>query len=321
MSATDNDANFIPLPEVERAIRAYALSPDAIEPMNMKTAHALLYRVTCGPEVFVARVRSSFAQSADIVFARAWALAVEKEVPVPVPLVAPAEIPRCRQRLMDIAPFINHEHTDAHKAGPDAWERVGEWLGRIHRLGLPLTHSAPANLPYGNHPTRQRIDGFFARAAQTQTGTNSTAVLKAKELWNTVAAKMESFAPHLPKGVVHGDMHFWNVLYIANQPVAIIDLDFLQSGALIFDLAYASIWLSAWDREHDAWRGITKRYFAAYEIALGRPLLSVEQQALPWARMMTALHFFSQRAGTPTDNPLSEDEDLRAAETLMRENG
>ena len=53
----------------------------------------------------------------------------------------------------------------------------------------------------------------------------------------------------LPTGVVHGDMHFWNVLYAQGNPVAIIDFDFLQRGILLYDLAYANIWLSTWEQE------------------------------------------------------------------------
>jgi len=43
-------------------------------------------------------------------------------------------------------------------------------------------------------------------------------------------------------------MHFWNVLYTGDVPVAVIDFDFLQCGFLLFDLAYAFLWLSPWER-------------------------------------------------------------------------
>ncbi len=43
-------------------------------------------------------------------------------------------------------------------------------------------------------------------------------------------------------------MHFWNVLYAHGEPVAIIDLDFLQYGILLFDLAYAARWLKCWKK-------------------------------------------------------------------------
>ena len=99
----------------------------------------------------------------------------------------------------------------------------------------------------------------------------------------------------LPQGVVHGDRHFWNVLYTRHQPVAIVDLDFLQRGYLIADLAYASVWLSFWDRDRGGpWRGIQDRYLAAYEQGRGMMLSDGERRCLPWARAMNALFFFLQ---------------------------
>ncbi len=77
--------------------------------------------------------------------------------------------------------------------------------------------------------------------------------------WKALLAKARAaMAPRraeLPSGVVHGDLHFWNVLYAGHLPVAIVDLDFLRRGYLLTDLAYQSIWLEAWDRDRGGqWR-------------------------------------------------------------------
>ena len=44
---------------------------------------------------------------------------------------------------------------------------------------------------------------------------------------------------NLPWMTVHGDFHFWNVLYRADQIAAVVDFDFVQERERIFDIAYA----------------------------------------------------------------------------------
>ena len=39
--------------------------------------------------------------------------------------------------------------------------------------------------------------------------------------------------------MVHGDFHFWNLLYRADQIAAVVDYDFVQERERIFDVAYA----------------------------------------------------------------------------------
>ncbi len=43
----------------------------------------------------------------------------------------------------------------------------------------------------------------------------------------------------LPWMLVHGDYHFWNLLYRADQIAAVVDYDFMQERERLFDLAYA----------------------------------------------------------------------------------
>jgi Ser/Thr protein kinase RdoA (MazF antagonist) len=44
---------------------------------------------------------------------------------------------------------------------------------------------------------------------------------------------------NLPWMTVHGDYHFWNILYRADQIAAVVDYDFVQERERIFDIAYA----------------------------------------------------------------------------------
>lgn len=44
---------------------------------------------------------------------------------------------------------------------------------------------------------------------------------------------------NLPWMTIHGDFHFWNVLYRADQIAAVVDYDFVQERERLFDIAYA----------------------------------------------------------------------------------
>ncbi len=44
---------------------------------------------------------------------------------------------------------------------------------------------------------------------------------------------------NFPWMMVHGDFHFWNLLYRADQIAAVVDYDFVQERERLFDVAYA----------------------------------------------------------------------------------
>jgi Ser/Thr protein kinase RdoA (MazF antagonist) len=114
-------------------------------------------------------------------------------------------------------------------------------------------------------------------------------------------------------------MHFWNVLYAKGKPVAIIDLDFLQRGVLISDLAYACIWLDAWEDERAGqWYGIMRRYLTAYEHGRQEPLSVAERKCLPWLRVWTHVFFFLSSVQISWNSVEEGIVDLKAAESLIR---
>lgn len=48
--------------------------------------------------------------------------------------------------------------------------------------------------------------------------------------------------PCLPVTILHGDWHLWNQLYSSDQVEAVLDLDYMQQGPRILDIAYA-MWM------------------------------------------------------------------------------
>jgi Ser/Thr protein kinase RdoA (MazF antagonist) len=118
-------------------------------------------------------------------------------------------------------------------------------------------------------------------------------------------------------GVVHGDIHFWNVLYTDKQPVAIIDLDFLQRGFLIHDLAYAYIWLEAWEKRlGGVWKGVGPRYVKAYEAGRDQALVEEERICLPYFRVLIHLHFSISKLRLSWNRLKEAEEDLVEAEEV-----
>lgn len=62
---------------------------------------------------------------------------------------------------------------------------------------------------------------------------------QASELFEQLDHDYSRTIGQLPWGIVHGDYHFWNLLYRADQVVGVVDFDFLQERERLFDIAYA----------------------------------------------------------------------------------
>ena len=289
--------------EFQAALRHYGLHPESIAPVAVDSSYAKVFRVRAAGVDYAARVRHPLATPAQVCFAAKWGLAMRDEVPAPMGLLPGRETPRVQGRCVDVAPWIDHEHTRGGEMPPEAWVQVGYWLGCLHRLGLPMTHEAPVDLPYGNYPSNTLVTHWLNLARQETPSCYRRELQEAEDLLvraREFLAPRESF---LPRGVVHGDLHFWNVLYRQDRAVAIIDLDFLQQGYLLADLGYASIWLLAWQRERDGvWRDIQSRYVEAYSRGRHTPINDAERECLPWMGVVYSVFFFLQNIlRTPQD--------------------
>jgi Ser/Thr protein kinase RdoA (MazF antagonist) len=317
---TNNSFNSSPISETDlkRAIHAYGLVPDSIDEMT-QGCYALVYKIQCGGKDSVVRIRNEMANASEVIFARKWGQAVCREVIVPVPLAPLDIVPVVAGRCVEIAPYIEHEHSNGGHVGPEAWITVGEWVGRMHRLGTQLSDEAPVNLPYGNYPHDTLMNTYLTRAWRTVPGEKVNLLMNAEELFKQSERMLQPYQEKLTSGVVHGDMHFWNVLYAKGEPVAIIDLDFLQQGILISDIAYACIWLDAWESERGGeWRGVMRRYLTAYEDGRQKPLSVTERESLPWLRVRTHIFFFLCSVQISWSDVDEEQEDLKTAESLVQ---
>ncbi|MBT4499705.1 MAG: phosphotransferase [Gemmatimonadetes bacterium] len=304
--------------QIADALSSYGIEANAIDLMARSTTFAEVYRVRSNGGDWVARVRSPEARPEDVRFAAFWGQIIAAEVPVPVP-VAPLEtVPCINHRVVDVAPYIEH-HAGDDDVGPDAWVQVGRWVGQMHRLGLPLAADAPRDLDYGNHPHPKLFRRYLDQARASMPDAHRAILQRVDRLVDKITTHTSSYLDGLVVGVVHGDMHFWNVLYKDKQPVAIIDLDFLQRGILIHDLAYAYIWLAAWEsRRGGAWEGIGKRYVEAYETGRGQPLTDEEWICLPYFRIHIHLHFVLDKLRISWNRLAEAEEDLVEAEEVER---
>jgi len=311
--------SFVPESKLRKAIGAYGLVADSIERIQEgEGCNALVYKIRCGEKNYMVRVRSEMATVQDVMFARKWGQAVSAEVVVPVPLKPLDYVPRVADRCVEIVPYIEHDQ-DGHGYAsnrPQAWITVGQWVGCMHRLGMPLLGDAPVALPYGNYPHDALIDWHRERAHSFAPTQILSLLPQAEKLLTQCRNFLKPRRKYFTSGVVHGDMHFWNVLYDSDgKPVAIIDLDFLQHGYLIADIAYASIWLDAWEhRLGGEWLGVMDRYIKAYEFGRQSSLNAAEGECLPWFRVLTHIFFFFQNSLSNIEDGL---EDLSSAEKIV----
>lgn len=108
----------------------------------------------------------------------------------------------------------------------------------------------------------------------------------------------ERIAGSLPWIFVHGDYHFWNVLYHGDDVVGVVDFDFMQERERIFDLAYAL-------------QGVVNHLY----IMGGGGYLQPDQfERLPWVNVRIWLDQYEQNAHIP----LVKQEKARLALEVLR---
>lgn len=280
-------------------------------------AYCSVYEVQTAGARYVARLRSPEAKDEDVRFAIVWSEAVSAEVPVSIHLPCSADrIPRIDHRCLDVATYVEHDDS-SDLSNAEGWTKVGNWVGKMHRLGDRISSDAPVALDYGNHPHRQLLTRYFQQARVGVPREHTALMHRVERLFEHTEEALEPLSD-LPVGVVHGDMHFWNVLYRAGEPAAIIDFDFLQKGVLALDLAYAGIWLTTWERERGGpWSGVRDRYLAAYQDGRGKSLTDAETAALPWLQVRIHLMFFLDQVRSSWRRLPKAMEDLNSAEDIL----
>ena len=303
--------------QLRPCFEAYGLQVNTVEWLA-RGSFAEVFKLDTQEGTLVARIRAPEAKAEEVRFAHQWAVVVSPCVEVPVPLKPPTVIPTINGRCVEIAPYIEHDGSD--EVGPDAWAKVGRWVGTMHRMAACVSGSAPVALDYGNHPHDELFNRYLEQARIGCRGEDNLQVMHRVDA--VTERVRDVVAPHLeglPVGVVHGDMHFWNVLYSGGQPIAIIDLDFLQRGILLHDLAYASYWLTEWTKRGGVWSDIFHRYLAAYEEGRQSPLTAGERFCLRWLTVYRGIFFFLSEARLSWTRVMHDRHDLEEAEATMLE--
>ncbi|MEO7932281.1 MAG: phosphotransferase [Chthoniobacterales bacterium] len=151
------------------------------------------------------------------------------------------------ERLVEIHRFVPHD-LGSHRD----WQRMNSaasMLGDLHRC---LDQASRRRTPV---PPEMRNDigpahcmglideGFYVIAQYIGHDPNANAarsvLTRAREALEPLAENYERMVGNLPWLTVHGDYHFWNLLYKADQIAAVVDYDFMQERERIFDIAYA----------------------------------------------------------------------------------
>ncbi len=152
------------------------------------------------------------------------------------------------ERIVEIHKFVAHDpgiHRD--------WRRMNSAasvLGDLHHM---LSEAAAGKTPV---PPEMRNDvnpeqcwTLLTEAEDSveamtalpeETIADTLAVLRrARKAVEPLLANYSRIIGTLPWMTVHGDYHFWNVLYRGDEIAAVVDYDFVQERERLFDIAYA----------------------------------------------------------------------------------
>lgn len=133
-------------------------------------------------------------------------------------------------RFVGVQPYISGE-TGAR----DARARCGaaRLLARFHRA-MERKRGAPKSSSRDDlGRLRERLIGF-ARDPLVGEKLDWDVAIAAVE---DAAARLAQLAPHLPKGIVHGDVQPANFVHRDGRVVGLIDFDFAQEGERAYDVA------------------------------------------------------------------------------------
>ena len=152
------------------------------------------------------------------------------------------------ERIVEIHRFIPHDN-EIHR-GWDQMNAAAVALAKLHQI---LDQEKPSNVlpvspelrndigPMQIYNILNRSDASLQEAVRSIPNADK-ALEVVREAIHAVVPIIEQYERHvgsLPWLIVHGDYHFWNILYKGNEIVGVVDYDFLQERERLFDIAYA----------------------------------------------------------------------------------
>jgi len=200
---------------------------------------------------------------------------------VPTPVAEPgpggARLSRHRGKPVAVFEWIDGEILCQRRVRPDHAKEVGRALARVHLSPVELAHAGRFTLEH----LRQRLDVATAGEAYA-------------EPVRFIRAALERYAlkrdPSLPTGVIHGDLFRDNVLWSADQIVALLDFESASRGPFVYDLMVTVLaWCygDAFDLE------LCEALVSGYQSL--RPLSERERGALQVEAALGALRFATTR--------------------------
>lgn len=155
------------------------------------------------------------------------------------------------ERVVEIHRFVAHDpgiHRD--------WQRMyaaASALGDLHRaLAKAAANRTPVPPEMRNDVPPEQCWTLLQEAEASlpdlamDTGASATdqaaateVVCRARALVEPLLKDYHRHVGRLPWMTVHGDYHFWNVLYRGDEIAAVVDFDFIQERERLFDIAYA----------------------------------------------------------------------------------
>ncbi|MCB2109043.1 MAG: phosphotransferase [Rhodobacteraceae bacterium] len=151
--------------------------------------------------------------------------------------------------------------------------RLGSYLGRMHRASENFTYPVPRPL-YAESKLKARLPKLIAMLGDDP----DTAAFLTRAVDGAIA-RIESLDPaSVPRGAIHGDFQYANVMQMADGSVAVFDFNDCGQDFIVRDLT-GFFWRADFDGVGAA---LNPAFVAGYEAI--RPLLPAERAALPLFR-------------------------------------
>ena len=263
----------------------YALG-DPVRCQLMSRANNDFYQVEAGGERFALRVaKADFRSRDEYAFEADYMSHLQGKgcnVPAPIPardgtLFFEVEAPE-GTRSIALMRWVSGEPFTKALSAADAHD-MGAELARLHTAGLDFESTASRDLSMAD-----MLDEFMPELLTMLAGDPAQRDFYARATARVQAALAERSAASLPRGPVHGDYQFANVMRTRDGGIAILDFDTCGVGQLVSDLL-TFVWRS--DMEIPDAR-INDAFVGGYETM--RPLAAAEKHAYPVFRVARDLY-------------------------------
>ncbi len=244
------------------------------------------YQVEAGGERYALRVaKADFRNNDEYAFEAEYVSHLHGKgcnVPAPVPaedgsLFFEVAAPE-GTRAITLMRWVGGEAFTQALSAADAHD-MGAELGRLHNAGLDFESAASRELAMA-----EMLAEFMPELLTMLAGDAAQRDFYARATARVQAALAEASSASLPRGPVHGDYQFANVMRTADGGIAILDFDTCGVGHLVTDLL-TFVWRS--DMEiRDA--NINDAFVAGYETV--RPLSPAEKKFYPVFRVARDLY-------------------------------